>query len=167
MSQEQPKEYEILYFVSITLEDDEIKNIKTKINDILTKHQGTIIKEDNLGKHKLAYAIKRARHGYFLLNNFSAPATEISSINHELKLMPEILRYKLTIKQKNTTAAAQSKLKPETGKSTNPILEEQKNLAPEKKTTETENDNNEKNNEKVDTQELNRKIDELLADDNI
>ncbi len=163
MSQEQPKEYEILYFISVTLEDDEIKNIKNKVNDILTKHQGVITKEDNVGKHKLAYVIKRARHGYFLLTNFTAPASEISKINHELKLMPEILRYKLTIKQKNTTAAAQSKLKPETGKSTNPILEEQKNLAPEKK----ESKEKKSTDEKVDTQELDRKIDELLADDNI
>jgi len=167
MSQEQPKEYEILYFISVTLEEDEIKNIKTKINDIITKHQGTIIKEDNLGKHKLAYVIKRARHGYFLLVNFTAPANEITNINHELKLMPEILRYKLAIKQKNTTAAAQSKLKPETGKGTNPILEEQKNLAPEKKINKSEESNNKERNEKVDTQELDRKIDELLADDNI
>jgi small subunit ribosomal protein S6 len=161
MSQEQAKEYEILYFISINLDENEIKTVKDKINDILNKHQATITKEENMGKHKLAYMIKRARHGYFLLVTFTAATTAIAAIDHEIKLMPEILRYKLAIKQKNTTAAVQSKLEQKIPSIVDPVIENKKNLAPEKKVTTTK----EETNVKVDTQELDRKLDELLADD--
>jgi len=162
MSQEQAKEYEIIYFISVTLEEDDIKKIKNKVNAILNKHQATIIKEDSLGKHKLAYIIKQARHGYFLLITFTAPANEIATISHELKLMPEILRYKLAIKQKNTTAAAQSRIKPETPLKPSSTTESSENITPERKNAKPKEPK-----EKVDIQELDRKIDELLSDDNV
>ncbi|OGG86699.1 30S ribosomal protein S6 [Candidatus Kuenenbacteria bacterium RIFCSPHIGHO2_02_FULL_39_13] len=156
MSQETAKdlkEYEILYFLSINLSPDEIQTVKGKINELIAKAGGVIVREDDLGKRKLAYMIKRARHGHYLLSVFKAPAAEANSINHELELMPEILRHKLVRKEDIKTVSIK-----EAGeyKKTSAKQADQEGLKSksDKKT-------------KVDTKELDKKIDELLSEDNI
>ena len=149
---EKNKEYEILYFVSIALNPDELKSIKKKVNDIVTKYNGLILKEEEVGKHKLAYMVKRARHGYYLLTLFSADPSQISKINHEIQLLPEILRHSLSVKEDIK--------KPRITLDKTAFPEEK----PLKKVDKQEED---KKMEKVDIQELDRKIDELLGEPDI
>ena len=155
------KTYEMLYFLTITLSDEEIKTLKDKIHKLFEKQQATIIKEEDLGKRKLAYMIKRARHGYYFLIKFTAPPTAIRELNHQLELMPEIIRHRITIKQKNTMAPI--KIKTTQTDSNNITSANTKNFP-----TPAENDKKTKlasqEQEKVDSQELNRKIDELLSE---
>jgi len=156
MSQETAKdlkEYEILYLLSVTLSPDEIQAIKGKINDLIAKAGGIIIKEDELGKRKLAYMIKHARHGNYLLTIFKAPAAEINSINHELELMPEILRHKLVVKEDIKTARVK-----ETMEYKKPSIKPEDKDRPKPKT---------EKEIKVDIEELDKKIDELLSEDDI
>ena len=97
------KEYEILYFVNIIHEAEEIKNIKQKVTEIITKNNGIIVKEDEIGKRKLAYMVKNARHGHYILTVFKCPLADAEKINRELELMPEIIRHKLVVKEKFKT----------------------------------------------------------------
>ncbi len=144
------KTYEIMYFLPITAEAEEIKQIKSKVNEILTKHQATIITEEEIGKRKLAYMIKRARHGYYILTAFSAQPNSIAQINHQIELMPEVLRHRIVIKPQNT----QSSQAPSTG-STTEGRDEQKSQPSAQA---------EKSGQ-VDIKELDKKIDELLSED--
>jgi len=156
MSQETAKdlkEYEILYLLSVTLNPDEIQAIKGKINELIAKADGIIIKEDDLGKRKLAYMIKRARHGHYLLTIFKAPAAEINSINHELELMPEILRHKLVVKKDIKTMGAK-----ETMEYKKPSIKPEDKERPKPKA---------EKEIKVDIEKLDKKIDELLSEDDI
>lgn len=138
--------YEMLYFLPITAEADEIKQIKSKINEILTKLQATIVTEEEIGKRKLAYMIKRARHGYYILTTFNAQPASINLINHQIKLMPEILRHRIVIKPQNTQSTQRTESQPNKSESTT-------DQEPGDQTT------------KVDIEELDKKIDELLSED--
>ena len=150
-------EYEILYLISITLEPEEIKNIKQKVADIITKNDGVIIGEEELGKKKLAFAIKHARNAYYVLTAFKSEPDIVAKINHQLKLMPELIRHRL-VHKKNiklpTTAdkTAPTPFKPST----------------QHRTTQHPATTQEKNKDTaVDIHELDRKIDELLAEHNV
>ncbi len=144
------QKYEILYFLSITLDDEEVKNIKKKVSDIITKHNGTVTKEEEIGKRKLAYMIKRARHGHYIYTVFTADPNQVSNINRELELMPEILRFQLSIKEDIKKPTIDLKKPVIEKKPVTPIRDEQK-----------------KEDKKVDIQELDRKIDELLTDHDV
>ena len=155
---EKTKEYEILYFLSIALNDEEIKNIKHKLNQIIIDYKGAIIKEEDIGKKKLAYMIKNARHGYYILTIFSANPKVVSKIDHQIKLMPEILRHQLGIKENI------KKLSPESSKTT---VDEQKIDVKTKLSKDKAKDKEKRPIGKVDIRELDRKIDELLGEENI
>jgi len=165
MSDTNQKEYEILYFLSITLGPEEIKTIQKKIADIITKHEGVIIKEEDLGKKRLAFTIKRARHGYYLITVFKSNPNKVKTIDEEIKLLPEVKRHRLTLKQ-NIKAPIARSLEMADGS-----VKEEKNLSekkPEPKKEKTTVEEIEKKKvDKVDIQELDKKIDELLSEDDI
>lgn len=147
------KSYDLLYFLSITLETDEINTIKAKVAEVIKKYSGQITHEEELGKKKLAYNISRARHGHYLFAIFSAPGNAIKQIERELKLMPEIIRHKISLHEEIKIPVRPLAPKPE--KTDQPEIKSETLSEKPKKET------------KVDIQELDRKIDELLADDNL
>ncbi|OGG92381.1 30S ribosomal protein S6 [Candidatus Kuenenbacteria bacterium RIFCSPLOWO2_12_FULL_42_13] len=148
------KEYEILYFLPITFTPEEANDVKTEIASIIGKYNGKVIKEEDLGKKKLSFAIKGARHGYYLATYFSSEPNAAAKISREIKLMPQIIRHSLVIKKdyKLPHLAA-------------PLSASAKVEEPLAKTTPTEEFQSEYPTGKVDMQELNRKIDELLLAD--
>lgn len=171
MSTDNQKEYELFYFTSVALEPEAIKNIKTKISEIITKHQGVVVKEEEIGKKKLAYMIKHTRHGYYVLNTFKVNPAKTNVINQEIELMPEILRHKIVTKEyikpiifKENSVESKTKkiVTDEKSKKTTPVIPPE--AAPKE---ETPIDNKAPATKKVDIAELDRKIDELLSEHDV
>lgn len=146
------QEYEILYFTSITLNPEEIANVKKQVNNIITENNGTVIKEDELGKKKLSYMIKHTRHGYFILTIFSSAPKNIEQIKKGIKLISKILRYRLIIHEKTEPVKI--------------INLEKKQIEKNKKIIKKESikDKKETKLDKINLEELDLKIDKLLSD---
>jgi len=87
--------YELLYIISGQLTDDEVEPIKNKVTSVIEKAQAKIARNENLGKLKLAYPIKHVRHGFYILVEFVAESKAIKAIERELGLMPEVLRQQI------------------------------------------------------------------------
>lgn len=192
MSNDINKEYELLYFVNVSHEPEEVTSIKNKVTEIINKYNGTIIKEEDQGKRKLAYNIKQIRHAFYTLINFSVSPEESNKIDNEILLMPEIIRHKIVVKEKTKVVVyedvnedkTEDKKETEEEKTKPEIKKEEKDTAKEPKedkedieekkedTTKakekTEEEKKPKKEEiKVDIAELDKKIDELLSDHNI
>lgn len=148
------KEYEVFYFLPIAFTPEEVSSTREKMATIISKYEGVITKEEDLGKKKLSFPIKGARHGYYFLTQFSAQAGMVGSIDREIKLMPEIIRHRLVIKEeyKLPHVATGAYATSEKTEELPPVV--QKNEEPKEVET-----------GKVDIQELDRKIDELLLED--
>lgn len=89
------KEYELLYIVGTQFTDQEIAGIQSKIDDLLTQAGAKVLKTQNLGKIKLAYPIKKIRHGSYVLSYFDAESSVITDLNRRLGLAEELLRHTL------------------------------------------------------------------------
>jgi small subunit ribosomal protein S6 len=155
MSPENYREYELFYFLPITLTPEEITVIKEKIGEIVAKYQGQIIKDEEYGKKKLAYQIKRIRHGHYILTILSLEPSTVAKVSHEIKLLPEIIRHRLVTKENIPLPRPESP--------SQVSLEEKQPETPEKPEFKTEKILG----DKVDISELDRKINELLSDDNL
>ncbi|MGB2706507.1 MAG: 30S ribosomal protein S6 [Candidatus Omnitrophota bacterium] len=91
-------EYEALFVIDPEKEKS-IKEITTGITGTITKNKGTVIKEENWGKQKLAYPIKKKPEGIYYKLNFSAEASKMSELNNSFKLNADILRVMITAKK--------------------------------------------------------------------
>ncbi len=91
------KEYEALFVIDPAREND-LKKVTDNIAQSITKAKGNVTKEENWGKQKIAYAIKKTPEGIFYKLNFSVDPREISTIKSDYKLNADILRVMITTK---------------------------------------------------------------------
>ncbi|MDD4995157.1 MAG: 30S ribosomal protein S6 [Patescibacteria group bacterium] len=87
--------YELLYIISAQYTDDEVAGLKDKVTAALQKSPINILTNENLGKLKLAYPIKHARHGFYILVEFETEPAAVRGLEREIRLMPEVLRHQL------------------------------------------------------------------------
>lgn len=91
--------YELLYIVSNHYTDEEIEKISAQVSLEVTNAGGTIVSSRNIGKIRLAFPIKKQRHGTYVLVHFDAEPTIIEKLNRKLSLTEEVLRHVLTTRQ--------------------------------------------------------------------
>lgn len=89
-------QYELLYIVSNHYTDEEISKISEQISGEVTAVGGTIVSSQSIGKIRLAYPIKKQRHGTYMLVYFDAESPAIEPLNRKLILTDEILRHVIT-----------------------------------------------------------------------
>jgi len=93
--------YELTSIIDPNIADDQHPNIIEKIKKMITKNEGEISAEENLGRKKLNYAIKNALKGVFICIEFDLDPAKLKNIEKELKLDKNILRYLAIKKPKN------------------------------------------------------------------
>lgn len=103
------KEYELTVLIHPDLEADLEKPL-AKVRDIVTGAGGTIVKEDNWGKKRLAYAIKRENFAVYVYFDVTLPAEAPLKISNTLNITDEVLRYLLvTVDEKGRKALEEAK----------------------------------------------------------
>jgi small subunit ribosomal protein S6 len=109
--------YELLYIVHPDLESS-IDKITGQVRAFIESRKGKITYEENWGKRKLAYPIKKSDVGIYVLWYFEAPKDTLAKIERDIRLTEEIIRYLLIAKEdKLKKVAAKPEIK-ETVKAT-------------------------------------------------
>jgi small subunit ribosomal protein S6 len=88
------KEYELTVLIHPDLEAD-LETPLTKVRDIIKNAGGTIVREDNWGKKKLAYPIKREDFAVYVYMDLELPADAPLKISNIFNITDEVLRYLL------------------------------------------------------------------------
>jgi len=84
--------YEGLFIIRPTLNDEEVKGIFKFIGDTVNKTGGSIKKEDSWGKKQLVYPVAKFGEGYYYKVDFEAPAEAIVKLEGACKLNSDLLR---------------------------------------------------------------------------
>lgn len=88
------KEYELTVLIHPDLEADLDKALD-KVKSLITDNGGEIIKEENWGKKKLAYQIRREDFAVYVYMEVNLPADAPLKISNTLNITDEVLRYLL------------------------------------------------------------------------
>ena len=105
------KEYELTVLIHPDLEAD-LETPLTKVRDIIKNAGGTIVREDNWGKKKLAYAINREDFAVYVYMDVSLPSDAPLKISNTFNITDEVLRYLLvTVDVKARAALAEQAAK--------------------------------------------------------
>ncbi len=89
--------YEFTYIINPVLEDDKFKEAVDKVSKLIEKNGGEIEEVDEWGLRQFAYNIDKKGSGYYVNMYFNAPAEAIASVERQLRIDDDILRY-LTLK---------------------------------------------------------------------
>lgn len=158
------RKYELTYIIHPDLENT-VEKVTEKVTGFIKKKDGVIISEDNWGKRKLAYPIKKSDLGIYVAVVFEAEANDVRDIEKNIILSEEIIRHLLVLHEEAVMP------KREEGKATGekPVkkaaIKEEEKLdldLEEKKETPKEKEKPEKE-EKERLKELDEKLEELLG----
>jgi small subunit ribosomal protein S6 len=98
------KDYELTVLIHPDLEID-IDAPLVKVRDIVKNAGGTITTEDNWGKKKLAYTIKKQDFAVYVYMQVALPPDALLKISNTLNITDEVLRYLLvTVDEKGRKA---------------------------------------------------------------
>lgn len=85
--------YELLYILNNELSDEAKGAVVEKLNAVVTDNGGTIDGIDKWGTRKLAYPIDYKTEGYYVLVNFSAPATLPDELERVMRITDAVIRF--------------------------------------------------------------------------
>ena len=90
--------YELLYILNNELADEAKDQVIEKLNAVVTANGGTIDNVDKWGTRRLAYPINYKNEGYYVLVNFTAPATLPDELERVMRITDSVIRF-MTVKK--------------------------------------------------------------------
>ncbi len=94
------REYEVIYIVRPTLQEDEVKKVCKNFEDILTSNGAEIIDSKEMGQRELAYEIKDFKSGYYFVLTIKANNDNaINEFNRLALISKDIIRHLITKKE--------------------------------------------------------------------
>jgi small subunit ribosomal protein S6 len=85
-------DYEVTYILRPSLEESEVEERANAIADIVKNQGGEVTGVERLGKKRLAYEIKDAREGNYVVMQFKSEAPAPKELERQLKLHEDVLR---------------------------------------------------------------------------
>ena len=90
--------YELLYILNNELADEAKDSIIEKLNAVVTGNGGTVDNVDKWGTRRLAYPINYKNEGYYVLVNFTAPATLPDELERVMRITDAVVRFMIVKK---------------------------------------------------------------------
>ena len=85
--------YEVMFIVDTDVSDDEITRLNDNLQQIVTDQGGTITKNENMGRRKLAYPIGRKTEGHYVLFEIDGSGREIAELERRMRVNDQVIRY--------------------------------------------------------------------------
>jgi small subunit ribosomal protein S6 len=87
------RRYELVYVVSPDATEEQVNDLHTQVDGIVTRMGGQVEKTDNWGRRKLAYEIGRHKEGTYVLETINASGEALKEIDRRLKVYDIVIRH--------------------------------------------------------------------------
>ena len=103
--------YETIYIVQPDLGEEEIKNLSTKVQDIVANMNGDFKRLEDWGTRKLAYPINKNPRGRYFYLRFDGDSALIAELERRLRLDDKVIRYQSVKLEQDVVAPAAAPVK--------------------------------------------------------
>ena len=86
------KQYETMYIIKSALDDAAKANLMEQMHAIITDHNGTIDKVDDMGLRDFAYKIDDMTKGYYVVLTYTVDVDGLNEFNRFMKINNDIVR---------------------------------------------------------------------------
>lgn len=93
MTGEIQHDYELVYVLQPTLDEQSIVAINERVEQIVTSGNGTMTTTELWGRRTLAYPINKQFEGHYVMQQFSMDPTKVGEIDRVLRLNENVMRY--------------------------------------------------------------------------
>ena len=103
------RQYELVYIVTPEATEQEIADLHTQIEQIVTRFGGTFDKTENWGRKRMAYDIGRHREGTYVVETITGSGELMKEIDRRLKVTEGLLRHLIVRVDEHDRKAERSK----------------------------------------------------------
>ncbi|MEE8163866.1 MAG: 30S ribosomal protein S6 [Anaerolineae bacterium] len=89
------RNYEFTFIVHPDVEDEGITDVTEKVSQFIADGGGQVTNVDHWGRRRLAYPIQKQKEGYYVLLQVQLDPESINTLERNLKLTEEVIRYLL------------------------------------------------------------------------
>jgi small subunit ribosomal protein S6 len=89
----QARQYELIYIMSPEATEQEVTDLHTQVESIITRYQGEMQKTENWGRRKLAFRIGKHREGTYVLEVFTGTGELTKELDRRLKVIDSVIRH--------------------------------------------------------------------------
>jgi len=86
-------EYETIFILRPDLGDDAVRKVLDRVKGAFESKGGVFLREENWGKRKLAYEVKKNRKGLYILLQYAGPAGVVEEGERTSKILDQIIKY--------------------------------------------------------------------------
>jgi small subunit ribosomal protein S6 len=87
------RKYELVYVVSPDASDDQVTELHTQVEGIVSRMGGQIEKTENWGRRRLAYVIGRHKEATYVLEVINGSGELMKEIDRRLKVFDNVIRH--------------------------------------------------------------------------
>ncbi len=96
--------YETLYLTRPDLTDDELAKVQARINDVISNHEGEVLKSDKWAERNLAYRVNNYSKGIYYILVYKALPGVVAELEKNFKFLnTDVLRF-ITLRIKEEAA---------------------------------------------------------------
>ncbi|MEO6392577.1 MAG: 30S ribosomal protein S6 [Pyrinomonadaceae bacterium] len=85
--------YEVVFIVAPTMAEDDLNQLSTSLQQIVTSQGAEIVKAEIMGRRQLAYPIGRVNEGQYVLFELTGNGSEIAELERRMRVNDQIMRY--------------------------------------------------------------------------
>ncbi|HTG01472.1 MAG TPA: 30S ribosomal protein S6 [Nitrospirota bacterium] len=89
--------YESIFIINPNLTDEETAGVIKKMQDVVAKQGGEMLKSEDWGKKKLAYEVKKQKRGHYAFFQFKAAPAAVSELERIYKMTDSVIKF-ITVK---------------------------------------------------------------------
>lgn len=89
--------YESIFIINPNISDDETAAVIKKMQDVVAKQNGEMLKFEDWGKKKLAYEIKKQKRGHYAFFQFKSAPSAVSELERTYKMTDTVIKF-ITVK---------------------------------------------------------------------
>ena len=87
--------YELVYIIAPDVDEEGRKALRERVNDLIVRDGGEVVKVEDWGKRRLAYAIDYKTEGWYVLVNFNGNSEMPREIERNLGIIDQVIRYQV------------------------------------------------------------------------
>jgi small subunit ribosomal protein S6 len=87
------RQYELVYILAPEATEQEVADLHTQVEAIITRYQGELVKTENWGRRKLAFRIGKHREGTYVLEVFKGTGELTKELDRRLKVIDSVIRH--------------------------------------------------------------------------
>jgi small subunit ribosomal protein S6 len=87
------RQYELVYIVAPDATEQEVADLHTQVEGIVTRLKGTLDRSEPWGRRRLAYDIGPHKEGTYVLEVFTGGPDVVKELDRRLKVVDKVIRH--------------------------------------------------------------------------